>query len=297
MSSVASAAPVSAPAPAPTAAPIADAGSAQTTGSAPVVSAKATAGAAEVAVPASLKVGGKTYSEAELQAAVNASSALEARLQELSTRESAFQEGLKQIKDPAKRRAFLKANDVDYVQEAEDVLMEHLREQELTPEQRELAELKAFKAERERESADVKAAAEAEKVAQQTAALTEAYEAQFIEAMTVAQLPRTPRVAMELLDIVQDCLARDIEITPKEAALILKGRVTEANRPVYEGMSVEQLQAALGPKVVDALIKAHTAGLQAATAKAPDSRARMSKPKPRQTDDDRSFWDNITKIR
>lgn len=295
MSSVASAAPVSATA--PSAAPVADTGGTQATGSASVVSAEATAAAAEVAVPASLKIGGKTYSEAELQAAVNASSALEARLQELSTRESAFQEGLKQIKDPAKRRAFLKANDVDYVQEAEDVLMEHLREQELTPEQRELAELKAFKAERERESADVKAREEAEKVAQQTAALTEAYEAQFIEAMSAAQLPRTPRVAMELLDIVQDCLARDIEITPKEAALILKGRVTEANRPVYEGMSVEQLQAALGPKVVDALIKAHTAGLQAATAKAPDSRARMSKPKPKQTDDDRSFWDNITKIR
>lgn len=295
MSSVDSAAPVSAPA--PSAAPVADTGGTQATGSASVVSAEATAAAAEVVVPASLKIGGKTYSEAELQAAVNASSALEARLQELSTRESAFQEGLKQIKDPAKRRAFLKANDVDYVQEAEDVLMEHLREQELTPEQRVSAERDRELADYKKRDADVKAAAEAEKVAQQTAALTEAYEAQFIEAMSAAQLPRTPRVAMELLDIVQDCLARDIEITPKEAALILKGRVTEANRPVYEGMSVEQLQAALGPKVVDALIKAHTAGLQAATAKAPDSRARMNKPKPKQTDDDRSFWDNITKIR
>lgn len=243
-----------------------------------------------------IKVGDKAYSEAELQALISTSATLDARLQEISTREAAFQSSLKQIKDPAQRRALLKAHDVDYVQEAEDVLLEHLREQEMTPEQRELAELKAFKAEREREAAESKAKAEEERTAAQTAELTAAYEAQFIEAMETAQLPRSPRVAMELLEIVQDCLARDIEITPKEAALILRGRITEANRPVFEGMSVDQLQSALGPKVVQALIKAHTASLQTAAARGPDDRSRIAKPKAAPVDD-KDFWNTITKVR
>lgn len=297
MSAVAAATPAapspSAPSAAPVAAPVADVGSVQATESAPVVSAQSTTKPAE---PAGLKVGGKTYSEAEIQAAINASSALQSRLEELSTRETAFNESLKQIKDPAKRRALLKAHDVDYVQEAEDVLLEHLNEQKLTPEQRELAELKAFKAEREKEATEAKAKAEEARISAQTQALTEAYEAQFIEAMQEAQLPRSPRVAMELLEIVQDCLARDIEISPKEAAMLLRSRVTEANRPMFDGMSVEQLQEALGPKAVEALIKHHTAGLQQAVAKAPDARpAKARATKPSEAKDEKEFWNRVTR--
>jgi len=232
------------------------------------------------AAPATFKIGGREYTQAELEAHLSTSSRADQILKEAAQAKAEVEQARAGLKDPGKRRAILKELGVDTVKEAEDILIEHLEQQQMTPEQRELAELKAEKAAR----LESEKASEAEKAAKaqeaQVAQLTAAYEQQFVEAIDSAGLPRTPDVGIQLTQIVMDAVDAGYEVSPAEAAVILKSRITEANRSVFEGMTVAQLRAALPEKAIKALIKEHTEGLKASVSKAPDGpAARRSVPK------------------
>lgn len=221
------------------------------------------------AAPATVKVGNREFSVAELEAAVAASATVDQAMRDITAKEKTFESKVARLKDPASRRALLKEYGVDAVKAAEDDLIEHLEDEKRTPQERRLAELEAKEKAREEADKTAKADAEAKAQKKQTTELQSAYEATFLQAIEGAGLPRTPEIGIQLTQIVIDALDAGFDLSPAQAATILRGRVTEANRAVFEGMTVAQLKAALPAKAIEALIKDYTTGLRTATRAAP----------------------------
>lgn len=221
--------------------------------------------------------GGKTYTSAELEAALNTHSTVDQAMKSLAKEKAEVNKAKEAYssKDKSRIMAALREQGVPrevLAELAEEVLMAEIKDSEMTPEQRELETLRGEKTARAAEEAK---RAEAEKQKALEAEVTHihaAYETQFIQAMTESGLPRTPETMERLAGLVLLGIEAGYEVSPAEAAVLLRSRTVEANRPIYEGMSVDQLREALGPKAVEALIKAHTSGLQAMTSKAPDKR-------------------------
>lgn len=236
----------------------------------PVVSVDSTPDTTQAAATtATVKVGNREFSVAELEAAVAASATVDQAMRDITAKEKTFEAKVARLKDPTARRALLKEYGVDAVKAAEDDLIEHLEDEKRTPQERRLAELEAKEKAREEADKTAKADAEAKAQEKQTAELQSAYEATFLQAIEGAGLPRTPEIGVQLTQIVIDALDAGFDLSPAQAATILRGRVTEANRAVFEGMTVAQLKAALPAKAIEALIKDYTTGLRTATRSAP----------------------------
>jgi hypothetical protein len=230
-----------------------------------------------------------------LQAALHAASTTDQALKQIASQKAEFEAAVASIKDPAKLRALMKQHEVDEAKFAEDLLIEHLENQEKTPEQREMEELRKFKSSKEKEAEDSKKAAEQARVAEQTKQIVDAYEAQFTTAIAEAGLPRTFQTAQQLLEIVQDGLAAGYDVSPKEAAVLLRGRVTESNKALFKGMSIEQAKQALPSELIDLIIKDYTAGLRAQVAKAPDAPQRKVKVEKKGEESESDWWDKATR--
>lgn len=230
------------------------------------------------AAPETVTIKGKTYNAADLEAALATHSTVDQALKavaqkeaSIKERDAAFASGDKTKIMEALRKAGVPKEALAAM--AEDVLLAEVQEAEMTPEQRELAQLKAEKAERAaaeklREEAEKAKATEAQ-VAQFQAAMQE----QFVSAMNEVGVPRTPETVIQMTQVMMDALDAGFQLDPKEAATLVRAKTFESTRPVFEGMSAAQLRDALGPKVVEALVKDYTASLQAQTSKAPDGPA------------------------
>lgn len=223
--------------------------------------------------PKTVTINGKTYSEADVLAAMGKADTVAQGLKQLAAERKALEEARGTFKDPKKLRNFLKENGYDPEKFAEETIVEAMEQEQLTPEQRELAQLRAEKAEREaaaKAESEKKAKAEQEKQVDQ---LVRTYENQFIEAMTSQGLPRTAQTVMQLTEIVKDGIEAGFDVSPAEAAQILRTQMLEGNKPLYKGMSVSVLKEALGQDVIDAIIKDHQESLKAVETKAPDAKA------------------------
>lgn len=268
--------PVSTPAPnAPPGAEVVDA-----TGGSDVATPASAEAKTTSSAPSKFKIKGQEFSESDLEEALGLKARFSQELDSLSKREAALKERDSDFssKDRAKALAALKKagwSKEELEELSADVLEAHLRDADLTPEQKELAALKAEKAEREaaEKAAQEKAKADAE--AKQAAEMTErfvtAYQEQFAKAMIDAGLPRTAHVLDGVIQIVLDANEKGWELTPAEATTVWRAQNLEPQRAVYEGMDAGQLRATLGDKVVDTIIKAHTDSLRQSVNKAPDA--------------------------
>lgn len=257
-------------APAPeTPAPEAPAAAPDTTAAAaPAKPAKAPAEAPKMVI-----IGGREYPEADLVAAIGRAGTVAQGLQQLASERKAFEEAQGQFKDPKKLRAYLKAQGVDPEQWAAETIAEAVQEEALTPEQRELAQLRAEKAEREtaaKAAEEKKAKDEHEAKVKGT---IKAYEDKYIAAMVDYGLPRTARTVEQLLDIVEAGIDAGLDVSQEAAAQILHAQLIESNRPLFKDMALPRLKEVLGDDVVKKIIEDHQSSLAAVAAKAPDAKA------------------------
>lgn len=256
--------------------------------------------------PARFRVKGQEYTEEELFEALGARNSITEQLkglskreQELAERDSAFSS-----KDRSKAIAALKKagwTAAELEEMSAEVLEAHIKDAQLTPAERELAQYKAREAEQKAAEQAAKDKAEAEAKAKETEALVEKFVAQyqesFMQAMVDEGLPRTAQALSAIVDLVLEANDAGYEVTPAEAAKIYRSRHVEPQRSLFEGMDATQLRAALGDKVVDTIIKAHTESLRASVAKAPDAPAKRvtgGKPVPRRASGEGSLEDTIS---
>lgn len=244
--------------------------------------------------PATYKVGGREYSQADIEAALSTSGRADQILREAAQMKAQHEAALAKVKDPASLRALMKQHGIDEAKLAEDMLIEHLERQSMTPEQIELAELRAERAERAEQAKRAEAEQAARAQEAQVTQIMAAYETQFIEAINASQLPRTAEVGIQLTQIVMDAVDAGYEVTPAEAAVILRARLTEANRSVFEGMTPAQLRAALPEKAYKALIAEHTSGLKAQVRTAPDGQRTAPVRQQRQPSASGDWWSQVT---
>lgn len=230
--------------------------------------------------PPKFTIKGRELTEAEIEEALGVKARISQELEGLSKREADLKARDSDFssKDRAKALAALRKagwTNQELEELSADVLETHLKEAEMTPEQKELAALKAEKAEREAAEKSAKEKAEAEVKAKQIEEMTQkfvaAYQSQFVEALQSEGIPRTAGALNDIIQIVLDANENGWEVTPKEAAVIYRANTLEPQRAIFEAMDAAQLRAALGDKVVETLIKAHTENLRQVVNKAPDA--------------------------
>lgn len=277
---------------------------ANTAAAAPVVAAPTAVDATPAAAPASpaaparVKVGDKEYDPAELEAAVQARSTIDQSLKEIASSRAELEAKLAAVKTPAQLRKLLKEMGADEAKFAEDVLIEAMEYEKLTPEQRELKELRDEKAAAQKAKEDAAKAEADAKVERQTAELRASYEKQFMAAVIDSGLPKTAHTVAQLASIVEDGLEAGYEVTPAEAATIHRARWYESTRAQVESMQPAQVRELIGSAVWQALLKDHQAGLKKQTEAEPDARpaAHRQADRKRQTSTVKSMDDVLASL-
>jgi hypothetical protein len=189
--------------------------------------------------------------------------ALARQMREIATQRQELEQLQAQFKDPASLRRALKAAGHDELKIAEEILLEEADREEKTPEQRELEQFRADKAQREATEAKTKAEQEANKFRVAAEQLMARQEGAIMTAMAENKLPMTPAMAQNLVTIMEDALAAGWDITPAEAALTARAQHVESNRDLYTAMDGDALADALGEAAVKKLIQRHEASLRA----------------------------------
>lgn len=229
------------------------------------------------AAPESVNIGGRSFTVAQLEAAIAASANVAQAFKDLQTQRAEFEAKVAGMADRATARRLLKEYGHDEAKLAEDILVEHLENEQLSPAERELAEYRRKDAEAKASEKAAKEKAEQEakdKQAQELEAqLAKAYEDTMVAALSEAGLPRTAETALDMLQIIRDGLDAGYEVTAAQAAQLLKVKYVDSQARLYESMSVEQLHKALPAKVIKALIDDHAAKLKAGVSRAPDAPA------------------------
>lgn len=243
----------------------------------PVVAGEAAAAPAPVQT---FTVGGQKYTLAELEAHMTGAQSLQQSLKQMAQQKAELEAGKSMFSDRNKLRAFLKSQNISAEELAEGLLVDSIEEDAKTPQDRELEELRAIKADRD---AAAKAKTEADEKARhegQMNQLRTLHENQYLAAAKAHYIPATAEAFIELTQLVMDGLDAGVEVTPDDAARLYRVKHTEANKTRFKGMSADELEASLPEEAVQALIKKHQAKLRAADMKAPDSRtARAAAPK------------------
>jgi hypothetical protein len=148
---------------------------------------------------------------------------------------------------------------VDLKKFAEEIINEHIKELEKSPEQREkealTAELEKLKKEsKEREEAAKKS--EFEKLQlQQEHELSSQIEA----ALDVGGLPKHPRTVKAMAEMMMIALQNDIDLSPQDIAPIVKNNTMGEFKEIIQALSDDQLEDFLGKEILGRLQKKRVA--------------------------------------
>ena len=160
-------------------------------------------------------------------------------------------------------REALKQFGIDVRKFSEDVLMEHLTEQALTPDQKNNrdrdAELKKYKDREQAETARVQKESEAK----QEQEITEGYNRSFTEALEQSGLPKNAFTISRMAQLQMTANRKGYEIPPQELAKLVREDYMAEQKSLYSGVEGDKLLELLGPDIVKKLSKAQIAKLKA----------------------------------
>jgi len=144
---------------------------------------------------------------------------------------------------------------------ARKILERKLREQELTPEQREAEAMKAELAALKKQQEEQAKAAEAEKVAANAKQIQQLMESELLSAAKAAELPTNPETFQIIYRLVQDSFDAGFPVDAEWAPRIIdaaKQQIDESiastTKAVLSGLDGDALEARLGAEVVDKLV-------------------------------------------
>lgn len=185
------------------------------------------------------------------------------------------EEKLAKIKDPRELRKILQEAGVDFRKVSEEYLFEQLEEDNLTPEQKELRELKRFKEEQERLAQE---RAQQEEQARLQAAeehYTQHYDNQIVKALEASALPRSPGVIRRVAQHMLTALESDIDLDPADAIEMVRADYATDIKSVLGGLNENDLLQLLGDDVAGKIRKADLARVKTAPTQPRDQSGRF----------------------
>jgi hypothetical protein len=138
----------------------------------------------------------------------------------------------------------------DVEQFAEMTLAEKLEQMSMSPEQRELAQLKAEKEERTRQEAELRRLQEQEQMSRAEAVAQKQYNDEFVAAWKETGLPPNRLFGQLLAAEMVSARERGEELQWKDAAVKLKSKFSRSVREILEATDASQYQDVLGDVVL-----------------------------------------------
>lgn len=202
----------------------------------------------------------------------------------------------------AKQREFLKLAEKAGMSKAEakealeQTLLKLYEEDAMSPEERELRELRQLKAQQEAEAEARKRAEEQERLTKEEQKFLEKLESDLVDALEKSVLPPSPIMAKFAANYMSAAMANGIDLSPAEAVkLVEQDQITMAKQLV-NGLPVSKLEEILGPKVVKAIRDAGVEAIKKNESKlkpSPAAAAPKPAPKPEGPKKAASFFDQL----
>lgn len=145
---------------------------------------------------------------------------------------------------------------------AEAFLLEHIKKEMMTPEQRKIMELEQFKAQTEAErkkAADLEAKKKQDDITKHHA---EKFQTTIIDALAKSGLPKTPGLVREVARHMKTALERGIELTPDDLVDLVKKDTVSKIKSLIGDSDGQQLLALFGDDVANKIRKHDIKALQ-----------------------------------
>lgn len=232
-----------------------------------------------------LKVDGKDeeYSEADAIRLAQLGRASDKRFQEASQMKKQAEEFLSMLKTPEGLKQIAKnpAVNLDLRKFAEDLLVEEMKKEQLTPEQRRIEELQ----QQLREHETQKQSLETQRQQAEQKALEDHYAQDFDQKITKAiesgGLPKTPETVKRMVKYMSNALENGIDIEPENVIQLVKQDYSRIMNDVCQQFEGEELIKILGDQITNKIRKFDLAKLKAGQAPlTPSPAAPKAEPKP-----------------
>lgn len=199
------------------------------------------------------------------------------RFNEAAAMKKQAEEVIKFAKDNPKE--FFKRTGMNARQWAEEYLMEELRVEQMSPEQRKAAEneqkLKQYESERKQQQEQKRQ----EDMAREQAKHHESYERLFVEALTQSGLPKTAYTIKRMAELQLVNLKKKLDLSPDQLAKLVREDYLNEQKSLLGGYDGDQLLEFLGPDLVKKLSKAQISKLKAKGVKSSSSSATSNTPR------------------
>lgn len=149
----------------------------------------------------------------------------------------------------------LKRRGIDPVEYAEKKLQALLADMEKTPEQKELEELRALKAQKIKEEEELKTKAEKEKEEAAIAEYQQKFEADFVGSLERSGLPKHPYFVGQAAAIMLEAANQGVDLTPDETLGLIKKRTSTLIPQLLEQLPDEAFDEFLGKSNVERVRK------------------------------------------
>lgn len=186
---------------------------------------------------------------------------------------------------------------IDLTEFAENIIVEHLEQASMTPEQKELSELRRFKEQQEKAAAE-KAAQEAESQEDaEVQALVEQFESEAPDALVSAGLPITEWTYNKLKQLKIQSMREGYEVTTKELASLAKEDYDKELKTFFSQATPDVLAGLLGEKVKDIndLSLKQAKSIEKKPQVSEDIETRMNKPKEDKFESLDDYFSNLRK--
>jgi hypothetical protein len=198
-----------------------------------------------------LKVDGEEFeeeidlaNEGELTKRLQLAKAAEKRIGQAKSEKAKAMEILKAFEDGTLLKKHPKAREL-----AEQLLVEQLQNEMLSPEQRELMELKKYKEDREKSELERQKALEMAEAQQKESAIAQQFQKTIIDALDKSGLPKTPDMAKRMAYIMKKNLDLGLSLTPEDLAAEVKSELNGLLKALIGGAEGEQLISLFGDDV------------------------------------------------
>jgi len=164
----------------------------------------------------------------------------------------------------------------------EQVLLNMYQEEDMSPEEREMKELKAFKQQRDEELKSQQEQEANERISKEEAKYLEDIEQEMVNALEKTSLPPNPLYAKLSANYMSAALSQGYDLSPTEAVKLVEQDQIALVKSMLDGLDPLTLQSMLGPKVVKAIRDAGVAKVKSAEAplKRPTAPTPPTKPVP-----------------
>lgn len=145
---------------------------------------------------------------------------------------------------------------------AEKFLLDQIQEETMTPQEKELRDLKRFKEQREKDDAEAKKKADQERQDKMSSEFAQKFQTTIIEALEKSGLPKSPALVKMAAGLMKKKLDIGIELDASDLVGLIKNNTMETLRAVAKDADGDQLISMFGDDIANKIRKADLKKLQ-----------------------------------